>query len=111
VVHEIKRRLRNDLKAKGDFTGVHAFPASKQDVADDLGARLVVLGLNQAYSKEPGNQAETAARAILESRGSSPSMFLNTLVFLAIDSVRLQDLDEAARRYLAWDSILTMLRS
>jgi hypothetical protein len=28
------------------------------------------------------------------------------LVFLAVDQARLQDLDEAARRYLAWDSIL-----
>jgi hypothetical protein len=28
------------------------------------------------------------------------------LVFLAVDQSRLQDLDEAARRYLAWDSIV-----
>jgi hypothetical protein len=28
------------------------------------------------------------------------------LVFLAIDQTRLQDLDEAVRRYLAWSSIL-----
>jgi hypothetical protein len=28
------------------------------------------------------------------------------LVFLAVDRTRLQDLDEAARRYLAWESIL-----
>jgi hypothetical protein len=28
------------------------------------------------------------------------------LVFLAVDKTRLQDLDEAARRYLAWESIL-----
>jgi hypothetical protein len=30
----------------------------------------------------------------------------NSLVFLAADKVRLQDLDEALRRYLAWTSIL-----
>src|SRR5581483_8781788 len=106
VVHEVERRLTADLRSKGDFNGIHALPTSSQDVADDLGARLVVLGLHQAYSKEPGNPAEAAARAILETRGTTPRLFRNALVFLAIDSVRLQDLDEAVRGYLAWDSIL-----
>ena len=31
-------------------------------------------------------------------------------MFLAADKARLQDLDEAARRYLAWDSILGEIR-
>ena len=31
---------------------------------------------------------------------------LATLVFLAVDQARLQDLDEAVRRYLAWESIV-----
>ena len=35
-----------------------------------------------------------------------PRLFRNTLVFLAADKTRLQDLDEAARKYLAWESIL-----
>jgi hypothetical protein len=48
----------------------------------------------------------TAAKAILESRGNTPRLYRNTLVFLAADKTRLQDLDEAARRYLAWESIL-----
>jgi hypothetical protein len=30
----------------------------------------------------------------------------NTLVFLAVDKTRLQDLDEAVRRHLAWESIV-----
>ncbi len=33
-------------------------------------------------------------------------LYRNTLVFLAADKTRLQDLDEAARKYLAWQSIL-----
>jgi hypothetical protein len=42
----------------------------------------------------------------LETRGNSPRLFQNALAFLAADKTRLQDLDEAVRRYLAWDSIL-----
>ena len=73
---------------------------------DDFDARLVVLGMDQPYSKDKGSPAEAAARAILETRGSAPRIHRNTLVFLAADKTRLQELDEAVRRYLAWESIL-----
>ena len=73
---------------------------------DDLDARLVVLGVDHPYSKEPGSAAEAAAKAIFESRGNTPRLYRNTLVFLAADKTRLQDLDEAVRKYLAWESIL-----
>ena len=81
-------------------------PRSGADVPDDLDARLVVLPAEHAYSKESGSGAEVAAKAILESRGNTPRLYRNTLVFLAADKVRLQDLDEALRKYLAWSSIL-----
>src|SRR5439155_9735411 len=58
-------------------------------------------------SREAGNAAEVAAKAILEARGNTPRLYRNALVFLAADKTRLQDLDEATRRYLAWESILT----
>jgi len=106
VVHELNKRLREDLRQTGDFNRIHPMPPSGQDVPDDLEARLVVLGIDYPYSKEPGNAAELTAKAILASRGSSPRLYQNTLVFLAADKTRLQDLDEAARKYLAWESIL-----
>jgi len=106
VAQELDERLRADLRKSGDFTRIHPLPRSGADVPDDLEARLVVLPAEQAYSKEPGSSAETAARAILESRGNTPRLYRNTLVFLAADKVRLQDLDEALRRFLAWESIL-----
>jgi hypothetical protein len=106
VVHELNLRLRKDLERKGDFSRIHPMPQSGQDVPDDLDARLVVLGVDHPYSKEPGSAGETVAMAILESRGNTPRLYRNTLVFLAADKTRLQDLDEAARKYLAWESIL-----
>jgi hypothetical protein len=65
-----------------------------------------VLPAEHPYSKESGNAAETAAQAILDSRGNTPRLYRNTLVFLAADKVRMQDLDEAVRKFLAWESIL-----
>ena len=106
VAHELGSRLRSDLRNTGEFNRLHPLPQSGQDVPDDRDARLVVLGIDTPYSKEQGNPAETAAKAILESRGSVPRSYRNTLAFLAVDRTRLQDLDEAVRRYLAWESIL-----
>ncbi len=106
VVQELGARLRADLRRVGDFSRIHPLPQSGSDVPDDLVARLVVLGIDHPYSKEKGNPAEVAAKSILETRGNAPRLFRNTLVFLAADKTRLQDLDEAVRRYLAWESIL-----
>ena len=106
VMQELGSRLRSDLRNSGEFNRVHPLPQSGQDVPDDRDARLVVLTIDTPYSKERGNPAETTAKAILESRGSVPRLYRNSLVFLAVDKTRLQDLDEAVRRYLAWESIL-----
>ncbi|MBS0471294.1 MAG: DUF499 domain-containing protein [Proteobacteria bacterium] len=106
VAHELEQRLRTDLRDHGGFNRVHVLPRVGGDVPDDLDARLIVLGPEHAYSKEPDSAAEVAAKAILESRGTAPRMFRNSLVFLAADKVRLQDLDEALRKYIAWASIL-----
>lgn len=106
VEEELARRLRKDLQQRGDFSRVYPIPRSGADVPDDLETRLVVLGHEYPYSKEPGNPAETAANALLNSRGNAPRLYQNTLVFLAPDRARLQELDDAIRRFLAWDSIL-----
>jgi len=106
VTAEIDRRLRQALDQRGDFTRIHLAPHTGADVPDDLDTRLVVLGNHQPFSKGEGSEAELAAKAILESRGTVPRLYRNTLVFMAADKTRLQDLDEAVRKYLAWHSIL-----
>ena len=115
AVHaELTRRLEIDFgfkprddKRRGDFARIHLLPRNGSEVPDERDARLVVLDIDHAYTRGEGNnQAEAAAKAILESRGNAPRLYRNTLAFLAADKVRLQDLDEALRRYLAWQSIL-----
>ncbi|MGE5619338.1 MAG: Swt1 family HEPN domain-containing protein [Sphingomonadaceae bacterium] len=106
VAQELEKRLRADLRSTGDFGRVHPLPQSSADVPDDMNVRLVVLGLDHPYGRDKGCAAEIAANEILGSRGNVPRKYQNTLVFLAVDSTRLQDLDEAVRRYLAWESIL-----
>ena len=106
VEQAIGANLRAALRETAGFSRIHTAPQSGHEVPDEREVRLVVLGIEHGYRKEPGSPAETAATAILESRGASPRLYRNTLVFLAPDQTRLQDLDEAIRRHLAWESIL-----
>ena len=106
VVQEIAQRVRADLRQKGDFSCVHPLPHSGQDVPDDMDARLVVIGVEYPHSRGGESPALKQAQAILESRGNAPRIYRNTLVFLAADATRLQELDEAVRRFLAWESII-----
>ena len=106
VVAEIEQRLRTDLRTAGDFQRIHTVPQSGADIPDDMDARLVVLGTEHPHSSGSNGKAQAAATAILENRGNTPRLLRNTLVFLAVDQTRLQDLDEAVRRWLAWSSIL-----
>ncbi len=106
VVQEITARLQALLKGdNGGFSRVHVLPHSPQDVPDEFDARLVVLGVKQAYSRDAGCPAEAAAQEILESRGAGTRMYRNTLVFLAADAANLEDLEVAVCSFLAWKSI------
>jgi len=105
VAEEISRRLRKQAGTRGDFAKVHAC-APSGDITDEKEARMVILGPEHPHTgKDKKSPALKAAGAILESRGNSPRAYRNTLVFLAADSNRLQDLEDATRQYLAWQSI------
>jgi predicted AAA+ superfamily ATPase len=106
VSAELERRLKAEFSKTGDFARIHQWPRTTADVADDHETRLVVLPPEHPYSKDPNNPAEAMAKQFLEWRGNSPRRYKNTLVFLAADRVRLQDLDDGLRRYLAWSSVL-----
>ena len=111
VAAEIKRRVDNNFDRKhggglGDFVGKHVFPASNADVTDETDARLVVLSVDHPHTRDENSPAVLTAKSFLDSRGNSPRIYKNTLVFLAVDKTKLSDLEEAVRRYLAWQSIV-----
>ncbi len=106
VAEEVGKLLRNDLRKTGDFSRVHPLPRTSGDMPDDKDARLVVFGIEYPHSKDTVSPALAAAQEFLQNRGTTPRIYRNTLVFLAADKIRLQDLDEAVRRYLAWSSIV-----
>jgi hypothetical protein len=105
VTDEIVKRLREEARTRADFSKVHAC-VSSSDVPDEKEVRLVILSPeHQHSSKDSDSAARREAAAILESRGTSPRNYKNTLVFLAGDANRLRELEQAVRQYLAWSSI------
>jgi hypothetical protein len=105
VEEEIKKRLSQEARSKGDFRKVHACREGA-DIVDEREAALVILGPEFPHrSKDAGSAARKEAASILESRGNSPRNYRNALVFLAPDVNRLRELEDAVRQYLAWTSI------
>ena len=78
-----------------------------RDAAHRDQARRGSRGAAEARSRQggPGAGRQPSGRP-QEERGLLAHPSQNTLVFLAADKVRLQDLDEALRKFLAWESIL-----
>ncbi len=107
VLAELRKRIDADIRERGEFRRIHAFPTSGNDVPDDQETRMVVLSPAHPYSKEAGNSAQAAAQNILEFRGNAPRLYRNALIFLAADKARLQDLEDATRNFLAWESIIS----
>jgi hypothetical protein len=106
VHEEILRRLREEARSRGDFSRIHIYTTSSGDIPDEKEACLVILGPELTHAaKEKESAAHKAVRNILETRGSSPRIYRNALVFAVADRARLADLEQAVRYYLAWKSI------
>jgi hypothetical protein len=105
VGDEIIRRLREAARTRADFSKVHACVPSS-DVPDEREARLVILGPEFPHTnRDSSSPARREAAAILDARGTAPRNFKNTLVFLAGDTNRVRELEQAVRQFLAWSSI------
>ena len=102
---EVERRLRKENE-RGKFSAIHIAPADAGDVSDETRTRLVVLGPNYEVSRGASDSSAHAfAKSILESKGNSPRIHRNTLVFLAPDKKALEKLYEDTASYLAWQQI------
>lgn len=108
VWEEIVRRLKGD-RQKGEFSAIHIAPESSADIPDDpnLGVRLVIFAPEHCHSKlEAESKARSFAKEILDSKGTSPRYYKNTLFFLASDRAKLENLAQNVAQYLAWESIV-----
>lgn len=103
---EIVRRLAKERSFRGDFAAVHMCPDDSGAVPDSEEAKLVILHPQHIHAR--GNTDSAAlrfGRACLDTRGSAQRANRNTVVFLAPDDKRIEELADAARDYLAWKHV------
>ncbi len=110
VLDEIRERIRaelSDRRNRSEFPRICPFPATTADVQDERPTALIILGPETEWSKDGDSPALRAAQALLDTRGNTPRLRKNALVFLAADRARLEELEQATRSFLAWRSILS----
>ena len=103
---EIVRRLQGQGRTRGDFAGVHVCPESNADIPDTDEARLVILHPKVAHKGKTDSEAKAFAQKATEQRGSANRTHRNTVVYLAADEARLEELNAATRDYLGWKHVL-----
>ncbi len=109
LLAELSGLLQDEKRRRAPFTEILLSPSSNADVRDVRGTRLVILAHNHPHSP---NNAESVARkkaqAFLNHYGVGPRRYRNTLVFLAPDAGKLQELMQELRSMLAWRSLVEL---
>lgn len=96
------------FKRNSFFSGIHIF-APSVDIPDDYatGPRLVVLPLDNAYSRSTRHAFDTAKK-ILQYRGEGQvRQKQNRLIFFAPENADVERVKDAGRTFLAWQSIVS----
>src|SRR5208282_4903737 len=93
VAEEIRRRVLEEAKQRGDFCKVHPCPASYNEVVDEPEAKLVILGPDYPNAAKAADSPARQLAAEVLNRGSAGRNCGNMLVFLAADKTRFGDLD------------------
>lgn len=102
------KKYETTANSRTDFSGLHACLGNSADLRDDdYGVRLVILSPDQPHIR--GNLTSPAIQSawqFLNTRGNAPRRLRNTLVFLAADKNRAEELKQGMRQLLAWNSIV-----
>ena len=108
VDEEIRRRLRATRRPAGRLRQRPRLRRERRPrCPDEPEARLVVLGPEHPHSAKTAEQPGTdIARAIArQAQRPATALHRNMLVFLAPDTARLEELRDAGRNCLAWQTI------
>jgi len=96
LLAELNQLLAKEASRRGGFDGVHAAQLETSGIPDEPITRLVLLAAQ--YTHKRGQEISPARKWVascLQSKGSNPRHFQNTLVFLAPDEQSLDNLFQA----------------
>jgi predicted AAA+ superfamily ATPase len=104
---EIITRLKSEQNRPGEFASVVVAPDSSTEVADTDAVRLVLLHPRFRHSRgSDESSAHAFVTDLIANRGSAPRERRNTMVALAPDNQRVEELISAVRSHLAWRQIV-----
>lgn len=107
VEMEVESRLKK-IRRENPFAGIHACPASSNDVPDDQAVRLVILRPRDTYKRNSKTCfAMEKVEDILNNRGTSPRVYKNMLAFMAPDMDKIGAVEQEVKRFKAWTSIMS----
>jgi len=112
IDEDIEKEILNSLSkqlipTKNQINRIHFMPQTSSDVPDDMEMKLIVLGMKNSHIHRDANSAAfQKAKEYLSTKGSSQRLYRNTIIFLAADKTRLEELKHAVKLYLAWKSIV-----
>lgn len=103
----IVRRLHDRSGDPGHlFKSVIVAPDSGSEIPEDDETRLIVLGPDMPFSaRSATSEARDAVIEMTKNRGATAREYRNTLLFLAPDNRRVEDLRSAMRAHMAWQGI------
>ncbi|PWU52349.1 AAA family ATPase [Micromonospora sp. S4605] len=100
---ELLPRLAKERSSRGDFAAVHPCPEDSGGVPDTEEAKLVILHPQYTHRRDNSDsEALRFATVCLDRRGTAQRVNRNSVVFLAPDDRRMEELADAARDFLAW---------
>lgn len=103
----VLRQSNSGAASRADFTGLHLAPEDSADVPDDQDTRLILLSPDMGHTRNKmDSDGIKAATLFLNQRGNSPRIYRNSLVFLAPDAKKMEPVRQAARQFLAWESVV-----
>lgn len=106
TVSSLEKVLKVICRNKDPFDGLHIAPSSSADIPDQQAVHLVLLSAEQTYKRDDeDSEALKTVHEYFETRGGSPRMYRNMIVFLAPDFSITEQLMQDMRVLLAWRSI------
>ncbi len=106
TVREALLAKLRELVGRRREIAVQIAPQEPADVPDEPELRLVVLAPEHAHHPRSESKAATFVRDVVTRAGERPRRFRNVLLFVAPDERRLEAVEAAVRRWLAWRQVL-----
>jgi predicted AAA+ superfamily ATPase len=107
IWEEVVTRLRKQAPRATPELGGVIIAESTGDVPEDDSVRLVLVHPRYRHTaKDLGSPAGKFALEVLKTRGTAPRALPNTVILLAADARRWDELESTTRSYLAWASVL-----